>query len=109
MNIEAFILTLADRQRIAIEMLIAGVAFKQDGTRWDVYSHGGDEVGTLSTYMLCEAACTLRKLGLKSSSDFGGYQKKEYGVMTFYYGNHLRDEWVEELIEKRTKNVKHLM
>lgn len=58
---------LADRQRVAAEMLIAGVAFQNDPKRWDVFSHNGEHIGEMSTVMLNETARALKALGLKST------------------------------------------
>ena len=55
----------SDRQRQAAELLIAGVAFQQTGTKWDVINHEGDEIGTMSTFIVCETSHMLKKAGLK--------------------------------------------
>ena len=53
-----------DRQRQAAELLIAGVAFQKDGKTWDVISHEGDEIGVMSTFIVCETSHMLKKAGL---------------------------------------------
>jgi hypothetical protein len=110
---------LSDRQRVAIEMLIAGVAFEQaDGKTWDVFSHHGDLLGTMSTFMVSEAACLLRKAGLKSNRS-PYYQgpfanpcsidaKRRLAVVTFYHGNGFPDAEVLEMMERRFKNEVNL-
>lgn len=59
---------LLDRCRIATELLVAGVAFQRTGTRWDVYSHDGNHIGELSTFMVCHAGNALKRTGLKSAA-----------------------------------------
>ena len=54
----------SDRQRQAAELLIAGVAFQKDGKTWDVISHEGDQIGTMSTFIVCETVSMLKKAGL---------------------------------------------
>ncbi len=48
---------LSDRQRIAAEMLLIGVAHQETGTMWSVYSIEGDDIGKMSTFMVSETAC----------------------------------------------------
>lgn len=55
----------SDRQRQAAELLIAGVAFQADGKTWNVISHEGDQIGTMSTFIVCETISMLQKAGLK--------------------------------------------
>lgn len=54
-----------DRQRQAAELLIAGVAFQEDGKTWNVISHAGDDIGKMSTFIVSETICMLKKAGLK--------------------------------------------
>jgi hypothetical protein len=54
----------SDRQRQAAELLIAGVAFQHDGKTWNVFSHEGDMIGTMSTFIVSETICMLKKAGL---------------------------------------------
>lgn len=58
---------MADRLRVAAELLVAGVAFKTDNKTWEVFSHNGEHIGTMSTYMVCETARALKALKLKST------------------------------------------
>jgi len=60
-----------DRQRQAAELLIAGVAFQEDGKTWHVISHDGDEIGKMSTFIVSETTHMLKKAGLKlNNSEF---------------------------------------
>ena len=96
---------LDDRKRIAIEMLIAGVAFKETGTRWNVYSHEGDELGSLSTFLVSEVTHLMKKAGYKPD-DLSRFMKpgEEYRSFGHGFPNHQ----VEEIMARRAKNVKHL-
>lgn len=58
----------SDRQRQAAELLIAGVAFQDDGKSWTVISHEGDEIGKMSTYIVSETAHMLKQAGLKANN-----------------------------------------
>lgn len=79
----------SDRQRQASELLIAGVAFQQDGKSWTVYSHEGDEIGKMSTFIVNETTHMLKKSGLKvnNSEHYQGPNahptRPGYGVITF--------------------------
>ena len=55
----------SDRQRQAAELLIAGVAFQETGSTWSVISHEGDEIGKMSTFIVCETIHMLKQAGLK--------------------------------------------
>lgn len=55
----------SDRQRQAAELLIAGVAFQETGSLWNVISHEGDEIGKMSTFIVSETIHMLKKAGLK--------------------------------------------
>lgn len=99
-----------DRQRQAAEMLIAGVAFQQDGKTWTVYSHEGEFIGTLSTFIACETANMLKKAGLKSnaSSLFKGGgnahpTKPGFGVLTFGFNNNIPNEEMRVMMDRRFK------
>lgn len=85
-----------DRQRQAAEMLIAGVAFQRDGKTWNVISHEGDEIGTMSTFIVSETICMLKRAGLKLNNTphyqgphahpnppFPGAQVATFGYNTF--------------------------
>lgn len=100
-----------NRQRIAAEMLMIGVAFQRTGTEWDVISIEGDHIGVLSTFVLSETACMLKKAGLKSNAapeffkDVGEY-------VTFAHDPKLsripQDE-IDSALARRFKNPVTLM
>jgi len=106
---------LNDRMRVAAEMLLAGVAFQQDGKIWHVYSHAGDDFGTMSTFMVCETACMLKKLGFKSDNlrDYGGSvnppDSKFRGVVTFGRNIHWVDAELDAMMERRVRNPQNLI
>ena len=58
----------SDRQRQAAELLIGGVAFQQDGKNWNVFSHAGDQIGKMSTFIVSETAHMLKKAWLKANN-----------------------------------------
>jgi hypothetical protein len=99
-----------DRQRQAAELLIAGVAFQDTGTRWNVISHEGDQIGTMSTFVVCETSHMLQQAGLKRNNSihyqgphahpcprFPGAQ-----VCTFAHNNFPPDE-IQKMMERRFK------
>jgi hypothetical protein len=105
-----------DRQRQAAELLIAGVAFQKDGKTWDVYSHEGDTIGTMSTFIVSETTCMLKKAGLKLNNSpyyqgphahptppFPGAQ-----VVTFAHNGFPLEE-VQRMMERRFKRPLTLM
>ena len=105
-----------DRQRQAAELLIAGVAFQKDGTTWEVFSHEGDEIGKMSTFIVSETICMLKKAGLKLNNSpyyqgpdahpnppFPGAQ-----VATFGH-NHFPLEEVQKMMDRRFKRPLCLM
>lgn len=106
-----------DRQRIAAEMLIAGVAFQEDGKTWSVISHYGDELGKMSTFMVCTTANMLKKAKLRINNNTQ-YKKDGHpcppfpgaGVVTFGYNPTLvtKEEMIE-MIERRTNNPQVLI
>jgi hypothetical protein len=102
------------RQRLAAEMLIAGVAFQEDGKTWGVYSHEGDNLGKLSTFVVSEVSCMLNKAGLKrnNSPHFRGPNahptKPGYGVCTFAY-NDFPIEVVQEIMDRRFRHPQVLL
>lgn len=106
----------SDRQRQAAELLIAGVAFQKDGKTWDVISHEGDQIGTMSTFIVCETSHMLKQAGLKLNNSpyyqgpnahpcppFPGAQ-----VCTFVYNDFPLDE-VVKMMERRFKRPLTLM
>ena len=105
------------RQRIAAEMLIAGVAFQEDGKTWIVISHYGDELGKMSTFMVFTTANMLKKakLLINNSSHYkkNGHPSPPFpgaGVVTFGYNPSLvTKEEMEEMIERRSNNPQVLM
>jgi hypothetical protein len=56
-------------------MLLAGVAFQNDRQTWHVFSHDGDQLGTLSTFMVGCAAHELKLTGYINDGlmDHGGH------------------------------------
>lgn len=99
-----------DRQRQAAELLIAGVAFQQDGKTWHVFSHAGDQIGVMSTHMVSMTANMLKKAGLKANNS-PYYKGKDAhpcpsfpgaGVMTFGH-NGFPVEEIDAMMERRFK------
>ena len=97
-----------DRQRQAAELLIAGVAFQQDGTTWEVYSHEGDYIGKMSTYIVCETAHMLKKAGLKINNTAwlkepgANPTKPHLGAISFGHNSFPPDE-VQRMMDRRFK------
>lgn len=105
-----------DRQRQAAELLIAGVAFQEDGKNWTVISHEGDEIGKMSTFIVCETICMLKKAGLKlNNSPF--YQgprahpcPKFPGAQVATFGhNNFPPEEMQRMMDRRFKRPLTLM
>lgn len=105
-----------DRQRQAAELLIAGVAFQDTGTEWTVISHEGDEIGKMSTFIVCETICMLKKAGLKLNNSpfyqgpnahptpkFPGAQVATFGHNDFPF------EEVQRMMNRRFKKPLTLM
>ena len=59
---------LDDRLRVCVELLVAGVAFQTDNRVWEVFSHDGEHIGTMSTYWVHSTICAMKKLGWRSST-----------------------------------------
>ena len=105
-----------DRQRQAAELLIAGVAFQDTGTEWTVFSHEGDEIGKMSTFIVCETICMLKKAGLKlnNSPYYQGPHAHPTppfpgaGVATFGHNGFPPDE-MQAMMERRCKRPLTLM
>ena len=106
----------SDRQRQAAELLIAGVAFQRTGSLWDVISHDGDQIGTMSTFIVCETSHMLKQAGLKMNNSihyqgphahpcppFPGAQ-----VVTFAHNNFPPAE-IERMMERRFKRPFNLL
>lgn len=106
----------SDRQRQAAELLIAGVAFQKDGKVWDVFSHDGDHIGTMSTFIVCETVNMLKKAGLKlnNSSHYRGADAHPCPpfpgaqVATFGHNEFPFDE-IQRMMERRVKRPLTLM
>jgi hypothetical protein len=105
-----------DRQRQAAELLIAGVAFQNDGKTWNVISHEGDQIGVMSTFIVSETCHMLKKAGLKLNNSvhykgphahpcppFPGAQ-----VATFAHNGFPPDE-IQKMMERRFKRPLTLM
>lgn len=98
----------SDRQRLAAELLIAGVAFQEDGKTWSVISHAGDMIGTMSTYIVSETAHMLKQAGLKCNNSpyYRGPNAHPAprfpgaAVVTFGYNNFPVDE-IDQMMERR--------
>lgn len=106
----------SDRQRQAAELLIAGVAFQKDGATFDVISHEGDHIGTMSTFIVCETIHMLKQAGLKLNNSvhykgphahpcppFHGAQ-----IVTFGHNNFPPDE-IQKMMDRRFKRPLTLM
>lgn len=97
-----------DRQRQAAELLIAGVAFQEDGKIWTVVSHQGDEIGKMSTFIVSETAHMLKQAGLKINNHpcYRGPDAHpcpkfpKAGVVTFGYNNFDFNE-VQRMMDRR--------
>jgi len=106
----------SDRQRQAAELLIAGVAFQNDGITWTVISHEGDEIGLMSTFIVCETINMLKKSGLKLNNSIhyqgeGRHPNPPFpnaGVATFGY-NPFPPEEIQAMMDRRFKNPLTLM
>lgn len=98
----------SDRQRLAAEMLIAGVAFQKDGKMWNVFSHEGDHLGAMSTFIVSQTICMLKKAGLKLNGHYllkGGCAHPNppfpgAGVATFGF-NTFPPGVIEEMMARR--------
>lgn len=105
-----------DRQRQAAELLIAGVAFQEDGKTWNVISHDGDYIGKMSTYIVCSTINMLKKAGLKLNNSI--YYRGEdahpappfpgAGVATFGH-NDFPFEEIQAMMDRRFKRPLILM
>lgn len=106
----------SDRQRQAAELLIAGVAFQKDGKTWDVFSHQGDEIGKMSTFIVNETTNMLKQAGLKvnNSSYYKGANAHPCpsfigaGVITFGHNDFDLGE-VQRMMDRRSKKPLTLM
>lgn len=96
---------IEDRLRVAAEMLIAGVAFQTSSTRWSVYSHNGEEIGELSTFIVNETTRVMKKLGFKRErvTDI----TREYDSVTFGHNcSHvISAEEMDRIIERRERKM----
>jgi hypothetical protein len=98
----------SDRQRQAAELLIAGVAFQDDGKTWTVISHDGDEIGKMSTFIVSETINMLKKAGLKLNNSVhykgqGAHPNPPFPgaqVATFGYNGFPPDE-MQRMMERR--------
>lgn len=59
---------IEDRLRVCVELLVAGVAFQSDTRTWEVFSHDGEHIGTMSTYWVTATICAVKKLGWRSTT-----------------------------------------
>lgn len=59
---------LDDRLRVCVELLVAGVAFQTDTKTWEVFSHDGEHIGTMSTFWVHSTICAMKKQGWRSST-----------------------------------------
>jgi hypothetical protein len=101
-----------DRQRIAAELLIIGVAFQRTNTTWQVISIEGDDLGVISTFVVSETACMLKKCGLKSNAAKKFYMGMDKPYITFAHDDKLSsipDEVVREMLDRRFRNPVTLM
>lgn len=96
---------LDTRHRIAGEMLIAGVAFQRDTTTWAVFSHDGDELGTLSTHVVETMRRHFKRFGYRPSritNPAGG----EEDSLTYGFGTVMSSALMERLMERHRRNPK---
>lgn len=106
---------MTDRIRCAVEMLIAGVAFQKDGKTWTVISHDGDFMGEISTFMVSETTCLLKKttkLKVSSLKEYGGNQANPgAGCITFGHNRFSESDQVQirQIMERRFKRPLTLM
>jgi len=59
---------LDDRLRVCAELMVAGFAFQTDTRTWEVYSHDGEHIGTMSTFWVNTTTCAMKKLGWRTST-----------------------------------------
>jgi hypothetical protein len=97
--------SLDTRHRIAGEMLIAGVAFQRDTTTWAVFSHDGDELGTLSTHVVETMRRHFKRYGYRPAritNIHGGEQDS----VTYGFGAVMSSQLMERLMERHRRNPK---
>lgn len=103
---------LSDRLRIAAEMLMIGVAYQETGTVWSVYSIEGDDIGKMSTFMVSQTACMLKKQGLRSNHDGGLLSRGGRPYLTFAHDpklSNIPDDVIQEMLTRRFRNPVTLM
>ena len=101
-----------DRQRVAAEMLLIGVAFQESGNSWRVISIEGDELGFMSTFIVSETACMLKRCGLKSNAAREFFCELEKPYVTFAYDHQLSyipNEMIDEMVGRRLRNQVNLV
>ena len=103
---------LIGRCRVAAEMLMIGVAFQESNNLWRVISIEGDDLGTLSTFMVSSTACLLKKMGLKSNAAKEFYSHIDKPYVTFAHDPYLSSvptEVVQEMLDRRFRNPVNLI
>lgn len=102
----------SERLRIAAEMLMIGVAFQETGNQWRVISIEGDDLGFLSTFVVSETACMLKRQGLKSNAAPEFFRGMNQQYVTFAHDPQLSsvpDEVIGEMVARRFRNPVTLM
>lgn len=86
-------------------MLIAGVAFQhpQDTKTWQVFSHEGDELGTLSTGVVEQMRIHFRQHGYRWER-ITRIHAGENDSVTFGFNARISERMMETLIKRRTAN-----
>lgn len=92
-----------DRMRVAAELLIAGVAFQETGKLWRVFSHDGDEIGEMSTYIVSEATRALKSLGLKANQ-ITNVNRGENASVTFGH-SYPNPAELEDIMRRRSRKI----
>lgn len=107
---------LATRFRVAAEMLLIGIAYQRENNLWEIISIEGDSLGTMSTFMVSETACMLKRAGLKSNAakEFyrPGIDPQPAPFVTFAHDDKLSsvpEEVFREILDRRFKNPVNLV
>jgi hypothetical protein len=108
---------LGDRFKTAAKMLLAGVAFQNDRRTWHVFSHDGDQLGTLSTFIVGAAARELKLLGYTNDGlrDCGGhpttYHAEGFRLQCLSFGRKVN--WpagvLEEMMERLAREPQTIL
>ncbi len=89
--------SLNETSSTVLQLLIAGVAFKNSHISFNIISHDGDFIGLLSNHHVETMVCSLRKLGVKRSN-YPTHVDSELGVVAgITYGF---EDWVDDATQK---------